>query len=150
MVCSCISGTLKPDPSFRRKRCTGQARLVYGRPMTEDTVGREKLELMPFFCYIVDCLSSGGGCELHHTMLCHMAKIQRAPARAYLPFSFQSPPEEGFTIRASGARCSIQAKTGPWPQLMCVVCNENQRLWSVGWMVSPLWTKSIHKIWSMI
>ena len=36
--------------------------------MTEVTVGWEKLEVLPSFCYLEDCLSSGGGCELisHH------------------------------------------------------------------------------------
>ena len=61
--CSCIPGPLnpplKPDPSLRCKRCTGQA-----RPMAKVTVGREKVEVVPSFCYLGDCLSSGGGCEL--------------------------------------------------------------------------------------
>ena len=29
--------------------------------MTEVTVGREKIEVVPSFCYLGDCLSSGGG-----------------------------------------------------------------------------------------
>ena len=39
------SGALKPDPSFRCKRCTWQARLVDGRPMTEVRLDREKRNL---------------------------------------------------------------------------------------------------------
>ena len=50
--CSGIPGCLKPGPSYRCKRCT------------KFTVGNEKLEVGPSFCYRGDCLSSGGGCEL--------------------------------------------------------------------------------------
>ena len=53
--CSGISGPLKPDPGFRCKWCTGQVRPVDGRPMTEVTMGREKLEMMPSFCYLGGC-----------------------------------------------------------------------------------------------
>ena len=48
--CSGIPGPLKPVSS-RCKQCTGQAGPIGGRPMTEITVGREKLELVPSFCY---------------------------------------------------------------------------------------------------
>ena len=53
-------------------RCTEQSRIEDGRPMTEVTVGRGKLEVVPYFCYLGDYLSSGGGCEL-------------APVRPHLP-----------------------------------------------------------------
>ena len=70
--CSGISGHLKPDHSSRCKWRTGQARLIDGRPMTEFTVGREKLEVVASFCYLED-LSSGGGCELTSITRCHVA-----------------------------------------------------------------------------
>ena len=38
-----IPGRLKPDLSFRCKRCTGQARPVDGRPITEVTGGGRRL-----------------------------------------------------------------------------------------------------------
>ena len=41
--CSSISGTLKPNPTFRCKRCTGLARPVDSRPMIEVTMGMESL-----------------------------------------------------------------------------------------------------------
>ena len=62
--CSGIPGRLKSDASFMCKRCTGQARPIDGRLMTEVTVGREKLEVVPSFCYLGDWLFSGGSCEL--------------------------------------------------------------------------------------
>ena len=43
-TCNGIPGPLKPDPSFRCKQCIEQARPVDDRPMTEVTMGREKLE----------------------------------------------------------------------------------------------------------
>ena len=58
---------------IRCKQCTGQARPVYGRPMTEVTVGQEKLQVVPPFCYLRDCLSSGGHCELASITTCHVA-----------------------------------------------------------------------------
>ena len=61
-----IPGPLKPDPSFRCKQCTG-------RPMKGDTVGGEKLEVVPSFCSLTDGLSSGGGCELASTTRCRAA-----------------------------------------------------------------------------
>ena len=62
--CSGISGSLKPDPSIRSTRCTGQARPDGGKSMPEVTVCRDKLEVAPSFCYHGGCLSSCGGCEL--------------------------------------------------------------------------------------
>ena len=61
--CSGVPGRLESDDGFRCKRCTGQARPIDGRLMTEVTVGREKLEVVPSFCCLGDCLSSDGGCE---------------------------------------------------------------------------------------
>ena len=43
---------------------TGQARPMDGKLMTEVRLGREKLKVMPSFCYLVNCSSSGGGCQL--------------------------------------------------------------------------------------
>ena len=62
--CSDIPGPLKPDASFWCKQCRQQARPVDGRPITEVTVGREKVEVVSYLFYLGDCLSSGGGCEL--------------------------------------------------------------------------------------
>ena len=36
-------------------------------------MGREKLEVVPYFCYLGDCLSSGGSCELATITRCHVA-----------------------------------------------------------------------------
>ena len=43
---------------------------------------------------------------------------------------FLSPPEEEVTIRASGARCSMEAKLGPQPYLICIAFNAMTELWS--------------------
>ena len=48
--CRDIPGRLKSDASFRCKRCTGQARPLDNRLMTEVTVSREKLDVVPSFC----------------------------------------------------------------------------------------------------
>ena len=49
--------------------CTGQAD---GRLMTEVTMGWEKLEVVLLFCYIGDCSSSGGSCELASVTRCRV------------------------------------------------------------------------------
>ena len=72
--CSGISGSLRHDPSFRCKRCSGLARPIDGRPMSEITVASEKLEVVSSFCYLGDTLSSGGGCELATITRCRVAK----------------------------------------------------------------------------
>ena len=71
--CSGTPGPLKSDASLRCKRCTGQAKPLDGRLMAEVTVGREKLEVVPSFCYLGDFLSSGGGCELATITRCRVA-----------------------------------------------------------------------------
>ena len=77
--------TLKSNPTVRCERCTGLARPVEGRPMTEVTVGRENFDVVPTFCYAGDCLSSGGRLKarFYHKMSCHMKQIQRAPVHPY-------------------------------------------------------------------
>ena len=71
--CSDIPGRMKSDASLRCKRCTEQARPIDGRLMTEVSVGREKLEVVPSICYLGDCLSSGGSCELATITRCCVA-----------------------------------------------------------------------------
>ncbi|MES9950323.1 MAG: reverse transcriptase domain-containing protein, partial [Candidatus Thiodiazotropha sp.] len=71
--CSGIRGSLRPDPEFRCARCLGTARPIDGRTETEVTVGNEKLEVVPEFCYLGDMLSAGGGCELAAVTRCKCA-----------------------------------------------------------------------------
>ena len=42
----------------------GNARPIGGRPQSEVQVGPDKLEVVASFCYLVDMLSAGGGCEI--------------------------------------------------------------------------------------
>ena len=100
--CSGIPGRLKSDASCGCKRCTGQARPIYGRLMTEVTVGREKLEVVPSFCYLGDCLSSGRCGEFATIARCRVAWTNSTSFCASSPpADFPSPPEEEFTIRLS-------------------------------------------------
>ena len=62
--CSGIKGRLLPDSDFRCVRCLGTARAIDERQSLEFEVGKEKLEVVPEFCYLGDMLSAGGGCEL--------------------------------------------------------------------------------------
>ena len=57
--------------------------------MTEVTVGQEKLEVVPFFCYLGDCLSSCGVCELASITRCCVAWGKfNEPLSAITPRSF--------------------------------------------------------------
>ena len=54
---------LTEDPAYRCTRCQGTARPIDGRPQNEVEVGNDKLEVVPFFCYLGDMLSAAGGCD---------------------------------------------------------------------------------------
>ena len=70
--CSCISGTLKPSATFRCKRCTGLARPIDGKPITEVTLGSEKLEAMLYPAYHQGRLWT----RFHNKKPCHMAWVK--------------------------------------------------------------------------
>ena len=103
------------DASFRCKQCTGQARPIDVRQMTEVTVGSEKLLVVTSFCYLGDCLSS----VANSTSSCPSSP----------PAHFPSPPEEEFTIHMSGVPCSMQAKPGPQTHPICITCNAMTKPW---------------------
>ena len=71
--CSGIKGPLGPDPEFRCARCLGTARAIDERDVSEVEGGKEKLEVVPEFCYLGDMLSAGGGCELAVITRCKCA-----------------------------------------------------------------------------
>ena len=73
--------------TFRCKRCTGLARPVDGRRVTEVTVGREKLEVVPSFCYVGDCLSSGVGFKVASITGC-MGEFKWDPVHPRLQLIF--------------------------------------------------------------
>ena len=62
--CSGIKGPLLPESEFTCARCLGTARAIDARQSLEVEVGKEKLEVVPQFCYLGDMPSVGGGCEL--------------------------------------------------------------------------------------
>ena len=85
-ICGGIPGRLKFDASPRCKRCTGQVRPIHGRLMTEVIVGREKLEVLPSFCYLRLLINRWRlWTRYYHKMLFHKGQIQWALARPHLP-----------------------------------------------------------------
>ena len=67
--------------------------------MTEVTVVvREKFEVVPSFCYLGDCLSSSGGCELASitTFPGRMGKIQWTHARRHIPLISHRLPRKSL------------------------------------------------------
>ena len=53
-----------PNPDYRCAWCMGNAHPIDCRPQNEVQVRPDKLEVVPFFCYLGDMLSAGGGCEI--------------------------------------------------------------------------------------
>ena len=60
---------LTPNPDYSRACCMGNACAIDGRPQSEVQVRPDKLGVVASFCYLVDMLSAGGGCEITVTTL---------------------------------------------------------------------------------
>ena len=145
--CSGVPGSLKTDASYRCKQCTGQARPIDGKLMTEVRVAREKLEVVPSFCYL--------GTAYPQVAVVNLLPLQDAVSHGvnsisscpYSPPShFPSPQDKEFTICVSGVPCSMQARPGPQSYLICIACNTMTELWFAGCAVSPPKTKSACRI----
>ena len=112
------------DASFRCKHCTGQARPTDGRLRTEVTVGRYKLEVVPSFCYLGDCLSSGANsmssCRSSPPLISHhlqrkslqfMCQRCHAPCKQNLGpnlIRFASPPMQWPSYDSLDVQCHHQ------------------------------------------
>ena len=142
--CSGVPGRLKYDASFSCKRCTGQDRPINGKLMTEVTVGQEKLQVVPSFCYLG--AAHPQVVVVNSLLLSQDAVSHGANSLSSCPFSppahFPSPPEKELTIRVSGVSCSIQAKPGPQPYSTYIACNLMTELWFAECVESPPRTKS--------
>ena len=78
-----IKGPLRPDSESRCARCLGTARAIDGRQFSEVEAGKEKLGVVPEFCYLGEMLSAGGGCD--HTLQMCMGQVPPI-ATAKCPF----------------------------------------------------------------
>ena len=95
-------------------------------------MSREKLEVVPFFCYPGDCLSSGGGCEL--------ATITRCRVTSFICYHLQRK------ISQFRSTMLMQAKLGPQPYPTCIACDVTTERWFAGCAESPTRTKSARRI----
>ena len=55
---------IKEDPSYKCKRCRGEARPIDGRPQESVFVGEDVLDTVASFCYLGDSQSAAGGCSV--------------------------------------------------------------------------------------
>ena len=142
-----ILSRLKSDVSFRCKRCTGQAKPKDGKLMTEVTVGREKLEVVPSFCYLGDCLYSGGGCEFVIITRCRVAWGTFNELLAVLT-SRSFPITSRGRVYNSCVRSAMLHASKPVPQPCptCIVCTVTTELWFAGYGESPPRAKSARRI----
>ena len=80
--CSGVSGRLRADPEFVCPRCSGLARPIDGRPVTEVVIDDRTLDVVDEFCYLGDMLSSGGGCT---SAIINRCKVAWGKFRKLLP-----------------------------------------------------------------
>ena len=125
--CSGIPGLLKPDLSFRCERRTGETRTINVSPVTEVTLGREKLEVMQSRCYIGDCLYSVGSYELASITRYHIAWHKFNELLSILT-SHSLPITSRGRVYNSCTRSAMQMKPGPQPYLICTACNAMAKL----------------------
>ena len=122
--CIGISDTLKPDSTFRCKRCIGLTRPVDGRPVTGVTVVRMKLDVVRSFCYLGESLSSGGGCELASIRRCWVAcgkfnELLPIPTSRSFPIIYR---ERNHNTCIRGAMLRARKNLVPRPRLICIPC----------------------------
>ena len=109
-----IPGSLKPDTSFRCKRCTRQARPMDGRPMTEVTVGREKPEVVPWGQLILGRrLWTRHFHKMPSHLLCHMGQVQWAPAHPHLPLISHHLQMKSLQFVCQECHASCKQNLGP-------------------------------------
>ena len=73
--CSGINGSVSSvdAATYVCLRCSGDARPIDGRPVTQVDVDGTLLDVEPSFCYLGDMLDAGGGCKLAVTTRCRTA-----------------------------------------------------------------------------
>ena len=65
-------GSQKIGPTVRCKRWTELVKSLDGRSMIDVTMGKVKLDVVPSFGYLGDCVSSVGGCEFASNIRCRV------------------------------------------------------------------------------
>ena len=61
--CTGKPGRARDVPSFKCKRCLGDARAIHIQPYDNIYADGERLESVDSFCYLGDMLGAGGGCK---------------------------------------------------------------------------------------
>ena len=72
-ACNEIKCSLRRDYDFTCAGGLGKVHPIEGRLVKEALVDDKKVEAVPDFCYLVDMLSAGGGCELAAVTHCKSA-----------------------------------------------------------------------------
>ena len=112
-----ISGSLMPDPPCGCNRCTTLARAVDGKPISEVTVGWDKLGWChPSATLGLLILRWRLWTHFHHRMLCLMGQIQWAPAHPLLLPISHYPRGTVYNTCVRSAML-LQTKPGPQPHL---------------------------------
>ena len=132
-----IPGRLKSDASFRCKQCTGQAKPIDDRLMTEVTVGREKLKVVPSFCYLGDCLSSGCSSELAAITKCRVAWGKFNEFLSVITSCSFTITSRGRVYNSCVRSAMLYAKPGSQPYPTSIACNAMTELWFAGCAESP-------------
>ena len=112
--CSGIAGSLpNNDPAYVCPRCTGLARPIDGRPVTEVDVDGTLLEAVDKFCYLGDMLDAGGGCDTAIATRCCVAWGKFRKLLPILASRHLSPKIRGQVYEA-GVRSAILHGSETW------------------------------------
>ena len=87
-------------------------RPVDGRLMTRVTVGREKLEVVPSFCYLL-ILRWRLWTRYYHKMLCRRGQIQQAPAPPHLPLISHHLQRKSLQFVCQECHAACKRNLGP-------------------------------------
>ena len=93
--CSGIEGSLKPDPNFVCKRCLGTAKPINEQLVKNVHIGEDSLDVVPYFCYLGDMSSQGGGCLESITTRVRCAWGKFRELLPLLTSRFMSPTKKG-------------------------------------------------------
>ena len=112
--CSGIAGSLPNNvPAYVCPRCTGHARPIDGRPVTEVEIDGTLLEAVDKFCYLGDMLDAGGGCDTAIATRCCVAWGKFRKLLPILTSRHLSPKIRGNVYEA-GVRSAMLHGSETW------------------------------------
>ena len=108
-----IANRRPDDPTFVCPRCSGLARPLDGRPVSEIEVDGAMLESVDQFCYLGDMLDAGGGCDTAIATRCCVAWVMFRQLLPIVASRHLSPKVRGRVYEA-GVRSAMLHGSETW------------------------------------